>query len=71
MDYAEGKFLERKDESAKDTTYRISKRKTYFFKESIVHPFIQFKATKKGNFLPVKEYVEILNYVENNGLSKI
>ena len=47
------------------------KKKTFLFRESAVYPFVQFKGHKKGFFLSMEEYVEVLNYVDSNGLSRI
>ena len=49
--------------------YKLRK-KTLFLKESVVHPFVQFKGQKNGFFL-YEEYFEVLNYVDSNELSRI
>lgn len=67
----EGRFLEKVEASAKGFLFKLSKKKTYFFRESVVYPFVQFTMAKKGYHLSTMEYVEILNYVESNGLSRI
>ena len=49
-----------------------TKKKTFFYKSSVVYPFVQFKTASRGEFLiAMDEYVEVLNYVEKSGLSKI
>ena len=50
--------------------YKLRKKKTLFLKESVVHPFVQFKGQKNGFFL-YEEYFEVLNYVDSNELSRI
>ena len=70
LNYIEGKFMDKVDTLAEGFLYKLSKKKTYFFKESVVYPFVQFTANKKGFLLSMAEYVEILCYVEN-GLSYI
>ena len=71
MDYVEGNFLEKLHVVQKGTLYKLSKKKTYFFKESVVYPFVQFTAAKKGLLLSNEEFVTILNYTESTGLSSI
>ena len=56
--------------SAKGFLYELSKKKKkIFFVESVVYPFAQFKGHKKEFFFSMKECVEVLNYVDSNGLS--
>ena len=65
-------YLE-EDQCVKDGVYyRVNtKKETFFYRKSIVYPFIQFDLRKKGDFLGNKELVEILNYVENNNLKSL
>ena len=69
--YIEGKFMKKVDILDKSFLFKVSKKRTFFFKESVVYPFVQFTEGKKGYHLSMVEYVEILNYVESNGLSRI
>ena len=59
--------------TSKGIRYKLdSKKKTFFYQSSVVYPFVQFKSASKGEFLiAMEEYVEVLNYVENSGLSRI
>ena len=56
--YIEGRFMESVDVLAKGLLYKLSKKKTFFFKESVVYPCVQFKGHKKGFFLSMEEYVD-------------
>ena len=67
-EYLEGCFLEKDESSAKGYYYKLDRKKTFFYCESVVYPFVQFKETKKGMFVSI-EYVEVLNYVEHSGFS--
>ena len=60
----EDRFMEKVDVLVKGFLYKLSMKKTFFFKESVVYPFAQFKVHKKGFFFSMEEYVEVLNYVE-------
>ena len=48
--YTGGRFMKKVDDLVKGFLYELSKKKTLFFKESVVHPFVQFKGHKKGIF---------------------
>ena len=54
--YIDGRFME-KVVLAKGFLYKLFKKKTLFFNESVVYPFVQFKGHKKGFFLSMEEYV--------------
>ena len=50
--YLEGHFMEETVSLLKGYTYKLNeKKKTFFFKETVVYPFVQFKETKKGTSL--------------------
>ena len=70
-DYLEGHNLEEVDSNKKGLTFKISKKRLCFYKESVVYPFVQAKESKKGYFITSNDYVDILNYVEHKGLSHI
>ena len=71
MDYIERKFLEKLHDVQKGTLYKLSKKDTFFSKESVVYTFVQFTVAKKGLLLSNEEFVTILNYIESTGLSSI
>ena len=62
-EYLEGCFLEKHESSAKGYYYKLDRKKTFFYCESVVYAYVQFKETKKGMFISNIEYVEMLNYV--------
>ena len=63
--------MEKVDVLPKRFLYKLSKKKTFSFRESVVYPFVQFKGHKKGFFFSMEEYVKVLNYVDSNGLARI
>ena len=68
--YLKGHFMEKTAHSTKThQTYSLSKKTTYFYKESVVYPFVQFEESKKGFKLDGNHYTEILNFVEKNNFS--
>ena len=64
-DYIEGQFMEKIDSNTKGYIYKLTKKKTFFYKETVVLPYVQFSSTKKGLLLAMAEFVDVLNLVEN------
>ena len=54
-----------------DVMYEVSKKTTYFYKESVVYPFVQARTHKNGFIITNEELCEILAFVENSGMSRI
>ena len=52
--YTGVRFMKKVDDLVKGFLYELCKKKTLFFKESVVHPFVQFKGHKKGIFFSMK-----------------
>jgi len=69
--FVEGHFLEKSESTSKGHIFKQQKKKTFFFPESVVYPFVQFEPQKKGLFFSNVEYGEILNFIEAHGLSHI
>ena len=59
--YMMGNFLE------KSSHYTLSKNLTFFYKESVVYPYINFQPCKNGFKLEISDYTEILHFIEENG----
>ena len=59
--YIEGRFTEKVDVLAKGFLYKLFQKKTFLFNKSVVYPFVQFRGHKKGFFLSMEEFVEVLN----------
>ena len=54
--------MEKVDVLAKGFLYKLfKKKKTFCFKEFIVYSVVQFKGYKKGFFLSMEEYIEVVN----------
>lgn len=65
-EYIQGQFLEKIESNNKGIMYRLeTKKKTFFYTENVVFPFVQFTNKKKGFFIAMEEYVDVLNIVEN------
>ena len=62
-------FFERNSES--DKTYKLTTKRAFFSKESIVYPFVQMKSTKKGFMLTDNELFQITQYAEHSGFTAL
>ena len=64
-----GYFLEREYPTAKGHLFKLNtKKRIFLFKESIACHFVNFVEQKRGLFLSNANYVDILNYAQNNGI---
>ena len=66
--HLEGHFLE-KDErftTSKKLAFKLSKKVTYFYKESIVYPYVNIDKGKRLT-LDMTDYTDISYHIENNG----
>jgi len=69
--YLQGCYLERHYETNKGTVYNIMKKKAFFFQESVVYPYVNYDDKKGKIFISNPNIVDIINYVESNGLVAI
>lgn len=68
-----GYFLEKdeKKTTRKENVYKLSKKETYFFKESIVYPYVNILEEKKGLTLNIEDYTDILYHIEANAFAHL
>ena len=72
LKYFRGFFLEESKAVKDGVLYSLNKkRETFFYRELIVYPFVQFESQKNGYFHPNKKLVETLNYVEASQLQAL
>jgi len=58
----EGHFLEKVEDTKRGITYKVTSHKTtYFYKESIVYPCVNF--TESKNVLKNENYIEIIQKI--------
>ena len=70
VDYLKGHYLEKVDETIKVYKYQLMHKKSvFFYKESVVYPFVNFQATQKHLLLLKRDYVDMLYYLEQNGVA--
>ena len=68
-----GHFLERNQRisTSKNMGYNLSKNVTYFFKESILYPYVNVQEGKRGWMLDMTDYTDILYHIEQNGYAHL
>ena len=55
-----------------ESTYTFDKRKMFFFKESIVYPYVQYMPTDKGGIIAAnREKCDIIKFVQETGMSAL
>ena len=60
VNFIKGHFMEKSVFSNwKYQRYKLSRKVTFFYKESVVYPYVNFKQNKKGFILKMDEYAEI------------
>ena len=70
--YLKGHYVEQSKCTNKGREFKVAHKKvTYFFKESVVYPFVQFELLNNIYFLSNNNLVDILYYVEQNGLDSL
>ena len=73
MPHLSGLFLEKNDRFSliKKSVYSRTKKVTYFFKESILYPYISMQQGKHGLKLSAEDYTDILLFIERNRFSQL
>ena len=69
--FLKGKFLERSYTGKDYTMFQISKLETFFYRETIIYPFVTLYEMKNGLKLMNTDYTDILNYAQINGFKTL
>ena len=69
--FLKGQFLEHTFTTKTATIYKLSEELTYFYKETVLYPYVDIKCEKKGLTLTNTELTEIICYVEGNGYAHL
>ena len=64
----EGNFMERVDLTKRKHKFKLLDKTTFFCKESVVYPFINFERMVNFYILTVEDFHEIITYVEHHGM---
>ena len=66
--FMQGHFLEIVFTLKDSTLFKLSTdKKTFFYKESVVYPFVEMEEGKKGLVLNNSEYLDIIYFMESSG----
>ena len=71
QEYVVGNFLERTRSTKKGLLFKEESKKTYFFKESIAYPFVQFSTLKMELNLTNNDFADMLAFVEETGMASL
>ena len=68
-----GHFLAKNEKTStlKSTMFKLSTDITYFFKESIVFPYVNIQEGKKGLTLSMTDYADILYHIEYSAFAHL
>ena len=69
--YIKGQFLEFLHENKNKKNYKLSNKVTYFYKESILYPFVNMNENKNSFELSYSDFADIIYFVESNGFCHI
>lgn len=64
VNFFKGHFLEREYVKKSCQLFKLSKKVTFFYKESVFYPFVPMTETKKGFRLENKDLTDILCYMD-------
>ena len=69
--YIEGHFIELMNTPSKGRFYIPASKTAFFFKESVVYPFVKLSNVKGKLFMNNNDYAEILYFVEQTGMASL
>ena len=70
--YMLGNFLEQVHDQITRTKYKLMhKKKTIFYRESIVYPFVNMSEINGHYIISSRDFVDIINYVEHYALATL
>ena len=69
--YYSGNFLESRGPCRGGEKYELMEKNTFFFKESVVYPFVCFKEDNGYHIISREDYCDILNYVDASGMASL
>ena len=71
--YLIGNYFEKEARSSSKhgQMYKCMKKKVFFYKESVVYPFVNLESRKNNYFITNIDFYYVLSYAEHNGMSAI
>ena len=69
--YMLGHFLEQVSDQITSKTYKLIDKETIFYRESVIYSFVHV-TEKKGKYIrSSRDFIDIINVVEHNGLATL
>ena len=66
-----GSFYERSCSTKEGTVFKLSKKNTFFYKESVVFPYVELQPSKKGYVLSNGVYADIICHMQETGCAHL
>ena len=64
-------FLEQVSDQTTRKTYKLIDKETIFYRESVVYPFVNVTGKKGKCNRSSRNFIDIKNFVEHNGLAAL
>ena len=71
MLYMAGNFLERMSSSKSGTLFKLSKKVTFFYNETVVFPYVEMEEGKRSLILQNKQYMDTILHLEETGFAHL
>ena len=69
QEYMLGHFLEQGSDQITSKTYKLIDEEMIFSRESVVCPFVNVTQKKGKYIISSRDFIDIINFVEHNGLA--
>ena len=69
--YMLGHSLEQVSGPITSKIYKLIDKETIFYKENIVYPFVNVTEKKGKHNISSRDFIDIINFVEHNGLATL
>ena len=70
-EYFSGKYLERESETRHKRSFKEMKKTMFFYRTSVVYPFVNFEKSKNLFHITKTEYCDVLSYIEHFGMASL
>ena len=62
-------FLEQVSDQVTSKTYKLIDKEKIFYRESVVYPFVNVTEKMEKCIISSRDFIDIINFVEHNGLA--
>ena len=60
--YMEGRLLEKAGSNRSGHKFKVSSKRSFFFRDSVLYPYVEFDDAGRFMILSIKEYYNVLHY---------